>query len=55
MQKYLYKTRNKGITLIKSRLEKLIKNNINKMSGDEKEIDKPYEIVDIVENKKGQG
>ena len=53
MFKLLYKTNNKKknkefVNMIKSRLSDL-KNGIEKMSEDEIEIEKPNEILDIVE------
>ena len=53
MQKELCKTKNTDknknqADLIKNELKK-VKDNINKMSENEKEIENPYDIVDIVE------
>ena len=68
MQKELYKTKGKysnriTVNLIKDRLDRLKEDIINKMSIDEIEIEKPYEIVNTVErilhsndqNQEGQG
>ena len=53
MQKELCKTKNTDknkiqADLIKNELKK-VKDNINKMSENEKEIENPYDIVDVVE------